>query len=559
VKKMNDKQTKEVSAAEWLGLFALFLPGSFFVVVLGAALLRGVPAEPAGTSALARAVMDGVGLLPALLLSAGFAVVGIRSFLFGRGANALTSVLGLTGCAAGLAMLAGAAVPGAGGTLGAGTGGLLASSVGSAVGIILGAVVIAGSTWFAWIRDIGWFSTKTWNFRWVSAAPREECADAVTADEAEALLPTRPTYAPETETTEGTWQEPSSSYPADVRLSGEVPAGAQALDTDDGFERTNTGTREVASVQSEVDEDGPSSVDAPDAHLAADEVEERAAADREDDAADEALSDGESGTGRPLDQTPLRPTWEREEVEAQDSEDDSELEDAAELEEEDGEEEEFEEEEDSEELEDAAELDEEDGEEEELEEEEDSEELEDAAELDEEDGEEEEFEEEEDSEELEDAAELDEEEGEEEEPEVEEDSEELEDAAELDEEEGEEEEPEEEEDSEEPAGDPQRDLFGEPVMDDGEPADAGEREVVLEPQPAPELAGDLLIKAGCLFLERERVAVSMLQRGFDLTFDQSCHLLDELQEQGLIGPYMGGKSREILMSREEWLALADGS
>ncbi|HJP02375.1 MAG TPA: DNA translocase FtsK [Planctomycetota bacterium] len=485
---MNDKQTKEVSAAEWLGLFALFLPGSFFVVVLGAAVLRGVPAEPAGTSALARTVMDGVGLLPALLLSAGFAVIGIRSFLFGRGGNALISVLGLTGCAAGLAMLAGAAVPGAGGTLGAGTGGLLASSVGSALGIILGAVVIAASTWFAWIRDIGWFSTKTGNFRWVSAAPREECADAVTADEAEALLPTRPTYAPETETTEGTWQEPSSSYPADVRLSGEVPAGAQALDTDDGFERTNTGTREVASVQSGVDEDGPSSVDAPDAHLAADEVEERAAADREDDAAEEALSDGESGTGRPLDQTPLRPSWEREEVEVQDSEDDSE----------------------PEELEDAAELEEE------------------------EEGEEEEFEEEEDSEELEDAAELDEEEGEEEEPE-------------------------EEENAEEPAGDLQRDLFGEPVMDDGEPADAGEREVVLEPQPAPELTGDLLMKAGCLFLERERVAVSMLQRGFDLTFDQSCHLLDELQERGLIGPYMGGKSREILMSRDEWLALADGS
>ncbi|MAF66922.1 MAG: hypothetical protein CMJ84_14865 [Planctomycetes bacterium] len=67
------------------------------------------------------------------------------------------------------------------------------------------------------------------------------------------------------------------------------------------------------------------------------------------------------------------------------------------------------------------------------------------------------------------------------------------------------------------------------------------------------------MKAGCLFLERERVAVSMLQRGFDLSFDQSCKILDELQERGLIGPYMGGKSREILMNREEWLALADDS
>ncbi len=540
---MKAKQSKEVSAAEWLGLFVLFLPGSFFVVVLGAALFRGVPDEPAGTSALARDVMNGIGLWPALLLSVGFAVVGIRTFLFGGGVNILAAVWGLAGCVGGLAVFAGAASEGAGGALGTATGGLLAGAVAPPVGMALGAVITGSCAWFAWIRDLEWFSAKTWNFRGVSAAPRKECADAVTADEAEALLPTRKTYEPETDAAEGTWQEPSSPYPVDVRLVGGVPEGANLLDSEDGFEPTSTSTSEVASVQQGDHEDGASFVDTPDAHLAAHEAAGDAAPPPGEDLghrpADEELSEDGDGTSRLVDPTPPPPSWEQAA-----SEDDGEepgLYDEPESEE-DAEEEESEEDE-SEELEDAAELEEEDAEEEESEEDE-SEELEDAAELEEEDAEEEESEEDE-SEELEDAAELEEEDAEEEDPE-EGESEELEDAAEL---EGDEE-------------GCERDLFGEPIVeepDGDEPPAPDEREVVLEPQAAPEMGNDLLVEAGCLFLERERVAVSMLQRTFDLSFDQSCRVLDELQERGLIGPYMGGKSREILMSREEWMALTDGS
>ena len=61
------------------------------------------------------------------------------------------------------------------------------------------------------------------------------------------------------------------------------------------------------------------------------------------------------------------------------------------------------------------------------------------------------------------------------------------------------------------------------------------------------------MQAADLFLERDRVAVSLLQRQFNLDFEECCGILDELQEMGLIGPYLGGNRRDILLSREEWL------
>lgn len=95
---------------------------------------------------------------------------------------------------------------------------------------------------------------------------------------------------------------------------------------------------------------------------------------------------------------------------------------------------------------------------------------------------------------------------------------------------------------------------------------APEREVVLQPQaPVPASRAEkapgrgidpekkLLVEVGCMFVERGRVAVSMLQRQYDMDFDQACRVLDDLQEMGLIGPYMGGKNRDILLTKEQWL------
>jgi S-DNA-T family DNA segregation ATPase FtsK/SpoIIIE len=104
------------------------------------------------------------------------------------------------------------------------------------------------------------------------------------------------------------------------------------------------------------------------------------------------------------------------------------------------------------------------------------------------------------------------------------------------------------------------------VVDETVEVDVEVAEVVLQPQapPAPraevpaskpkrQLAVDELVyRAGCLFLERQRVAVSMLQRDFGLDFKAATEVLDQLQKAGLIGPYLGGQRRDILITREQW-------
>jgi hypothetical protein len=66
---------------------------------------------------------------------------------------------------------------------------------------------------------------------------------------------------------------------------------------------------------------------------------------------------------------------------------------------------------------------------------------------------------------------------------------------------------------------------------------------------------EIVFKAGCLFVERQRVAVSMLQREFGLDFDAATSVLDQLQRVGLIGPYLGGQRRDILLNMDEWQEL----
>ena len=80
-----------------------------------------------------------------------------------------------------------------------------------------------------------------------------------------------------------------------------------------------------------------------------------------------------------------------------------------------------------------------------------------------------------------------------------------------------------------------------------------------KPAVTPKGEGSLLHDAGCLFLSEGRVAVSMLQRTFDLDFQAACDLLDDLQEEGLIGPYKGGQQRDILLTLEEWQARTPAS
>ncbi|MBK8177784.1 MAG: hypothetical protein IPK67_02555 [Planctomycetes bacterium] len=130
-----------------------------------------------------------------------------------------------------------------------------------------------------------------------------------------------------------------------------------------------------------------------------------------------------------------------------------------------------------------------------------------------------------------------------------------------------------------PASDrgPQHSLEAAPAPAKGRRESSGERQVTLTPISAPPArsavppseapsasaasapqAGregeDLVYKSGMLFLKQNRVAVSMLQREFGMDFKQATAVLDELQAQGLIGPYLGGQRRDILLTAEEWRA-----
>jgi hypothetical protein len=48
----------------------------------------------------------------------------------------------------------------------------------------------------------------------------------------------------------------------------------------------------------------------------------------------------------------------------------------------------------------------------------------------------------------------------------------------------------------------------------------------------------------------------MLQREFSLDFEAATRVLDRLQAAGLIGPYLGGQRRDILLTLEQWRSRA---
>jgi hypothetical protein len=97
------------------------------------------------------------------------------------------------------------------------------------------------------------------------------------------------------------------------------------------------------------------------------------------------------------------------------------------------------------------------------------------------------------------------------------------------------------------------DAYGTPVASEDLEVEA--RDVVLTPAPAPpgKERSRLLAEVGCLLVDRGRVAVSLLQKQYEMDFEEATQVLDELQVLGLIGPYLGGQRRDILLTRDEWL------
>jgi hypothetical protein len=537
------------------GALLLFVAGTLVSVLMVLVLTSDGPLSSySGTAALAEPFVNSFGAWATLLFAAGMAFVGARTFLIQGEAFVFRHALGLTGLLIGTASVFGAFEERAGGLLGALIGGQLASATHPMVGALAGAAIAAGIGWYVWLRpeDAGDAPEEVRQSLGGKAAAdtgvsREEAAGLVPADLEAALEAGRRALA----------QQPvpiASPYPEDVRLRGEIPAGAKPLEVNTGRavpleakpERKPLpeGVQPLFAEPSEVEEEAESAElegdlgePAPLPSQPSWETTGLSAEDEPVDAYGTPLSvikavrpeGDEPPLVEPVSETPIQPVWEtgstallaefdqlEEEVLELQAAVDAVTETESELE----------------------------------------------------------------APVLEDELET--------QPVFEDEPEVLTPAAgeaAIEDEAAPESEsaPEPESESEsapEPEPAPARAPIAQTTIFDFAPAEESlelfpeeaariaeqesEPQVVLQPQPVPEARAHklpaidperarLLREIGCLFVENGRVAVSMLQRKYSMEFDDACKVLDELQELGLIGPYLGGQRRDILLSREQWL------
>ncbi|MCH4890925.1 DUF87 domain-containing protein [Acidaminobacter sp. JC074] len=55
-----------------------------------------------------------------------------------------------------------------------------------------------------------------------------------------------------------------------------------------------------------------------------------------------------------------------------------------------------------------------------------------------------------------------------------------------------------------------------------------------------------------LVVEMEQASISMLQRKFKIGYNRAARLVDEMEDRGIVGPSMGSKPREVLISKSEY-------
>ena len=79
---------------------------------------------------------------------------------------------------------------------------------------------------------------------------------------------------------------------------------------------------------------------------------------------------------------------------------------------------------------------------------------------------------------------------------------------------------------------------------------------------APDEVGDdydeLLPAAVEVILETGQASDSMLQRRLKLGYARAARIVDEMEEKGIVGPFMGSKPRNILITKEQWQQMQSG-
>ena len=75
-----------------------------------------------------------------------------------------------------------------------------------------------------------------------------------------------------------------------------------------------------------------------------------------------------------------------------------------------------------------------------------------------------------------------------------------------------------------------------------------------------ELGGDEMLPAAVdVILETGQASVSMLQRRLKLGYARAARIVDEMEKLGVVGPYQGSKARSILVTKEQWALMRNGS
>lgn len=72
--------------------------------------------------------------------------------------------------------------------------------------------------------------------------------------------------------------------------------------------------------------------------------------------------------------------------------------------------------------------------------------------------------------------------------------------------------------------------------------------------------GDELLPAAVeVILETGQASVSMLQRRLKLGYARAARIVDEMEERGIVGPFEGAKPRQLLITRDQWEQMQNGT
>lgn len=70
---------------------------------------------------------------------------------------------------------------------------------------------------------------------------------------------------------------------------------------------------------------------------------------------------------------------------------------------------------------------------------------------------------------------------------------------------------------------------------------------------------ELLPAAVEVILETGQASVSMLQRRLKLGYARAARIVDEMEERGIVGPFEGAKPRQLLITKDQWIQMQNGS